>query len=169
MVQALLSANAAAEGVAGGGEQALREALTLQPAVPLEGVASRDQQESLAVRTEHSGPSSVGSNDGGVVPGNQPMVDNYLRIDSVGRVLLDRSVELRSEDFPQSRDDDAHKQRNLLLAYAACGYKCPVQGCNNTEAPRGGMQSSQLVRDEDHHLLSLCVEPQIREKQVFTH
>jgi len=81
VVQALLSVNAAAEGEAGRGEQALREAPTTQQAVPLEGGAGRDQQGNLAVRTKPVGPSSHASRSGGVVPGNVPVVDNYLRID----------------------------------------------------------------------------------------
>ena len=111
-LQALFSANAAVEGVGGGDEQAPREALTLHPGYPLEGVAGRDVQalEDLAIRTGHAVSSSRTSQVGGVVPGNQPVADNYLRIHGVGQVLLDASVELRSEDLPQSREDVAYKQ-----------------------------------------------------------
>ena len=60
VLQTLFSVNAAVEGVAGGDDQAQGEALTLQHAVPLEGVTGRDVQalEDLAIRTKRAGSSS---------------------------------------------------------------------------------------------------------------
>ena len=57
---------------------------------------------------------------------------------------LDESVELCCEDLPQAREDPGYKQRNLLLTYSACGYKCPVRGCHHTVSPRAGMNNEQL-------------------------
>ena len=48
-----------------------------------------------------------------------PVLENYLSIDGKELVLLEKSIELRSADLPQSRRDDAH--RNLIPAFAACG------------------------------------------------
>ena len=38
---------------------------------------------------------------------NKLVLDNYLNIDGVGRLLLDESVELRGADLPHSREDPA--------------------------------------------------------------
>ena len=73
-------------------------------------------------------------------------------------------------DFPQSRVDDIQLHLHLVMAYAACGYKCPVQGCPHEIAPRAGnVRNQRLERDKDGHLLSLSDEPQVHEGLIFTH
>ena len=72
-------------------------------------------------------------------------------------------------DLPQSREDSAQLHRNLVLAYAACGFKCSARGCPHQVAPRAGMRLDRLGRDEGYHLLSQSVEPQMRESAMFTH
>ena len=47
---------------------------------------------------------------------NRLVLDNYLNVNGVGRMLLDESVELRGKDLPQLRDNPGYKQRNLILA-----------------------------------------------------
>ena len=60
---------------------------------------------------------------------NMPVLENYLNIDGKERVLLEECVELRGTDFPQLRGNDAQLHCNLIMAFAACGYKCPVKPC----------------------------------------
>ena len=96
LVQALLSANAAVEGVTRGDEQACGVAVPLEHPVPLAGITGRDVQAlgDLAIRTEHAG-SFHGSTGGvGQSQANKLVLDNYLSVDGVGRVLLDESVEI---------------------------------------------------------------------------
>ena len=57
----------------------------------------------------------------------EPARENFLCVDGKERVPLDDSIELLGADFPQSRRDSALKWRNLALAVAVCGYKCPVK------------------------------------------
>ena len=54
------------------------------------------------------------------------------------------------------------------MAFAACGYKCPVKPCAYKLAPRTGKISKEhLERDAAGHLLRLLDEPQVRE--IFDH
>ena len=72
-------------------------------------------------------------------------------------------------DFPQARGDDAQLQRNLVLAFAACGYKCPVKPCAYKLAPRTRkIAKEHLEQDAAGHLLCLLDEPQVRE-EIFDH
>ena len=64
-----------------------------------------------------------------------PMRENYLCVDGKERMPLEDSVELRGVSFPQERGDDALLHRNLILAFSACGYKCPVKPCAYKLAP----------------------------------
>ena len=60
--------------------------------------------------------------------------------------------------------------RNLVLAYAAYGYKCPVKLCHHQVAPRhGNVRDQNLEWDGDGHLLSRTDEPQAREDLIFAH
>ena len=96
MVQVLLSTNAAVEGVAGLDEQATGVAVAPVHAVPLDGVAGRNvQAQGAAIRTEHAG--SFRGLTRGIVQSssNRLVLDNYLSVDGVWRMLLDESVELR--------------------------------------------------------------------------
>ena len=95
------------------------------------------------------------------------MFANYLSVDGVGRVLLEECIEMRGDEFPQSRGDDARLHRNLILAFAACCYKCPVKPCDYQLAPRSGnVQVQNLERDEAGHLLRLNNFPQRREELI---
>ena len=79
------------------------------------------------------------------------------------------SVKLLGADFPQSRRDSALRWRNLALAVAACGYKCPVKPCTYKLAPcLGKIAKGNLERDAAGHLLCLLDEPQVRE-EIFDH
>jgi len=84
-------------------------------------------------------------------------------------VLLEDSVELRGADFPQSRGDSALQWRNLYLAVAASGFKCPVKPCTHKVAPRTGKAAKgSRTRDADGHLLRLLEEPDFEDK-FFDH
>ena len=65
----------------------------------------------------------------GTSAGPEPARENFLCVDGRERVQLEDSVELLGADFPQSRRDSALRWRNLALAVAACGYKCPMKPC----------------------------------------
>lgn len=165
--QELFSFNAPVESGAGRNEQAHVGAVAPVHAVPLSGGVGGDRQAAID-------PTRAGTSRGpsqGVVQSqaNKLVLDNYLNVDGVGRVLLDESVELRGVDFPQSREDSAQSHRNLVKAYATCGFKCPARGCSHQVAPRAGMKLASLERDEGYHLLSLSVEPQLREGAIFSH
>jgi len=145
-------------------------AVTTMHAVPLIGSAGGDvQSPGVAIAPVHT--VTHGSAVKGVVQSNanKLVLNNYLNVDEVGQMLLDESVKLPGVDLPQSRADDASLHRNLKLASAACGYKCPVRGCPHQVAPRAGMRSERLERDKNGHLLHLSVEPQMREALIVTH
>ena len=73
-------------------------------------------------------------------------------------------------DFPQSRGDDARLHRNLILAFAACGSKCPVKLCGYRMAARpGNAQEQNLEREGAGHLLRLTDARQAREDYIFDH
>ena len=76
--------------------------------------------------------------EGSSAGGPRPARENYLCVDGKAHVLLEDSVELRGADFPQSRGDSALQWRNLVLAVAASGFKCPVKPCNHKVAPCPG-------------------------------
>ena len=99
-----------------------------------------------------------------------PVLENYLSIDSKERILLAECVELCGVDIPQSRGDDAQLQHNLILAFVACGYKCPIKLCGYRIATRSGKVAKQnLERDVAGHLLHLSDTPQMREAHIFDH
>ena len=46
---------------------------------------------------------------------NKLVLNNYLNVDGVGQMLIDKSVELRGVDLLQSQADDASLHSNLVL------------------------------------------------------
>ena len=127
------------------------------------------QPRGAAIRTKHVRSSRGSTREVVQSYSNRLVLNNYLSGGGVGRQLLDENVELLDEDLPQLRDDQGYKQRNVILAFSACGYKYPVHGCRHTVAPQAGMRNEHLEQDEGDHLLGLCVEPQLRENLMFTH
>jgi len=99
----------------------------------------------------------------------KPARENFLCVDSKERVLLEDSIELLGADFPQSRGDSALKWRNLALAAAASGFKCPVKPCAHKVAPYLGKHAKgSLERDAEGHLLRLMEEPHFKDT-IFDH
>ena len=93
----------------------------------------------------------------------KPARENFLCVDGKER---EDSVELLSADIPQSRRDSALKWRNLALAAAASGYKCPVKPCAYKVSPYLGKNAKgSLERDADGHLLRLM---EVRD-DIFDH
>ena len=106
----------------------------------------------------------VDAQEGSSAGGPRPARENFLSVDGKERVLLEDSVELRGADFPQSRGDSALQWRNLALAAAASGFKCPVKPCNHRVAPYPGKNAKgSLERDAEGHLLRLLEEPHFKD------
>ena len=79
-----------------------------------------------------------------------PCSEGKLRTTSVGELplsssegaeRLETSVEFSEAELPQSKVDDATLHRNLVIAFTACGYKCPVERCAYTLPPLVGMKT----------------------------
>ena len=96
------------------------------------------------------------------------MSENYLNVVGRERVRLEVSCEYTGAQLPQLRSDDPSLHRNLIVAYAANGYKCPVELCIHTLPPRIGMKT-RPERDTAVHLQHLDVEPEMRENMILEH
>ena len=95
-------------------------------------------------------------------------LDNYLLIEGHGRELLDESVEFLASDLPQGRQS-AEEYQNLILGFVACGWKCPLKGCDYTVHPRSGRQVGREERDKAKRLEALTVIPMNRDDLIFDH
>ena len=93
---------------------------------------------------------------------------NYLQIEGHGPELLDDSLEiLASSSLPQGRSS-AVEYENRVLAWAACGWKCPVKSCIYTVQPYPG-KSIKFQHDKAGRLERLECNPVSRENAIFNH
>ena len=95
----------------------------------------------------------------------RPLLDNFLAVDGVGKMAMDEGLELLGSALPQSRQYGL-QYRNLALAVAGSGYRCPILQCSTVINP---VPCYQGERDKARHLLRLDVDPMNREQFIFDH